>query len=124
MNKNTIEYRIALLFIYATSTEFDIDESEMNKLTDVLRSIFKDFGINVDLESYLSDGFEDFNSMDDQQTTDAVTEAILSLGESLPIEKLAQLHDGILELASFDNLSKDEVEMIRSLEKAWNLVEE
>jgi uncharacterized tellurite resistance protein B-like protein len=124
MNRNTIEYRIALLFIYSITADFDIDESEMNKLTKVLKSIYTEFGITVDTVSYLNDAFEDYNAMDEKQTTDAVSEAILSLGETLAVEKLARLHDGILEVAEYDRLSQDEIEIIRSLEKTWGLTEE
>ena len=122
MDKNTLEYKIAIVYIYATSADAgDITEKEMNQLISDLASVFKTLNINIDADNYLSDCFEDFNNMDETETTEVVTSSIISLGELLSIDNLKIVYNGIADVVNADSLASEEKEVLKTLEKTWGL---
>jgi len=122
MNRTTLEFKVALILIYAISSDAgDITEKEMNKLYEVGGKIFKEFGIELDSENFISDCFEEYNNIDENETNELVTSAVLNLGETQPIEKLEYFYNGIEEIDSADNLSSSEKEVLQSLGKTWGL---
>ncbi len=122
MDKNTLEYKIAIVYIYATAADAgDITEKEMNRLVADLGEVYKTLDINIDADSYLSDCFEDFNNMDENETNEVVTGSVINLGEMLSIDKLKVVYNGIADVVNSDSLASEEKEVLRTLEKTWGL---
>ncbi|HAI75341.1 MAG TPA: peptidase C1 [Microscillaceae bacterium] len=118
MGDYPLEYRIALLFLYAADADGETSDEEWDEISNYMANTFEALGSEYDAAEVLEYCYEE---TDDD---DLMEETIELLGEYLSTEMLATIVNDLREVIGVDDLEEDEAEFIDRLVDEWQVDED
>lgn len=115
MGDYPLEYRIALLFLYAADTDDEISDDEYESIAEYMEDVLDQLGIDMSANKILRNAMR---NIDDEELLD---ESISLLGEYLSEAMLATIINDLEEVISEDELSDDEENFIDYLIEEWEI---
>jgi C1A family cysteine protease len=113
----SLEYRIALLFVYGASSDTELSEDEQSEIASYLDETFEKLGSELKAKRVLR------NVLQDAENEELVEETIELLNEYLSKPMLARIVNDLQIIIGVDELSDDEENFVATLIDAWQIDE-
>lgn len=115
MDEYPLEYRIALLFLYAADEDDDISDEEYDAIAEYMKDVLDQLGVDMSAKKILRNAMRNINN------EDLLDESVELMGEYLSEAMLATIITDLEEVISEDDLSEDEENFIDYLIEEWEI---
>jgi len=113
MGDHSLEYRLALFFLYAANADADLSDEKYSSIAVYMTETIENFGITMNAESILRYAIQDITNVS------LISESVGLLRESFSSEVLTQVMSNIESVASLDESSSYDTSSISELLKSW-----
>ncbi|MDD1617233.1 MAG: hypothetical protein LUQ28_12285, partial [Methylococcaceae bacterium] len=115
MGDYSLEYRIALLFLYAAGQDGDLSDEEYDAIAVYMASTIEKLGVEMSAERILRYAVRDITNIT------LIEESVTLLGEYFSSEMLAKIMLDIESVVSIDGLSEYESSSIYTMMESWQM---
>lgn len=115
MGDYPLEYRIALLFLYAAGADGQISDEEYDAISEYMEQTIDKLGVDMSANKILH------NAIKDIEDFDLIQESVTLMGEYLSTEMLAKIVSDLEAVIGVDGLSDDEANFLYELIEPWQI---
>lgn len=115
MGDYPLEYRIALLFLYAAGADGEISDEEYDAISEYMEQTIDKLGVDMSAKKILR------NAVKDIEDFELIQESVALMGEYLSTEMLAKIVSDLEAVIGVDGLSEDEGNFLYELIEPWQI---
>lgn len=118
MGDYPLEYRIALIFLYAANADDELSDEEYNAISEYMDETIEKLGVEMKAKKILR------NAVKDIEDFELIEESVALMGEYLSTEMLAKIVSDLEAVIGVDGLSEDEANFLYELIEPWQIEHE